>query len=110
MKTILNTGLSSQNDLQSLEESLQNINSIIEDFQSLTNTNTGHQISINLRQRIQILTDTSEQCEYYTRFFQQINQLSEGFLQSIAQVEQQPKNAHVNQSVEIIPLTFSFSP
>lgn len=100
LKMILNTGISLQNDLKSLEESLENINSIIQDFQSLTNNNTGRQISINLLERMQFLTqnythflqvatDSSAQCEYYALRLQQINQLSDVFLQSITEVDHQ---------------------
>lgn len=121
LKKILNTGIAFQTDLKSLEQSLENINSLINDFPSKTNNDiTGNKTSINLRQQMQILsqkythflhqcTQTSNQCEYYTQLFQKTTQINDTFLRSLTELEQ-CNNSKVNHSRRMLSLTFSFSP
>ena len=118
LKRILNTGIAFQTDLKSLEQSLESINSLINDFPLKTNNHiTGNKTSINLRQQMQILsqkythflhqcTQTSNQCEYYAQLLQKITQINDTFLRSIAEVEQ----SKVNHSRRLISLNFSLSP
>ncbi|CAF1503793.1 unnamed protein product [Adineta steineri] len=102
LKNILNTGIHLQNDLQSLQEYLQTIHVIIQDFQqAIDNTDNGKSENIfqEFQQRYRILSKTysdflkrckhiSDQCERSIGLFNEVNNFDKEFLKSINEFDQ----------------------
>ncbi|CAF4468439.1 unnamed protein product [Rotaria socialis] len=101
-KNILNTGINLRNDLTSLQESLQAIDLIIQDFQRATeNTDGGKSAMIfkRLQQCFELLStnyfdflkhckQTSDMCERHLIFLNEINHLDEEFRRSLNDFDQ----------------------
>ncbi|CAF2636953.1 unnamed protein product [Rotaria sp. Silwood2] len=101
-KNILNTGINLQNDLTYLQEYLQAIDLIIQDFQQATeNTDDGKSAMIfnELQQSLELLSTNyfdflkhckqiSDICERYLILFNEINHLDEEFLKSMNEFDQ----------------------
>ncbi|CAF3982293.1 unnamed protein product, partial [Rotaria sp. Silwood1] len=101
-KSILNTGINLQNDLTYLQEYLQTIDLIIQDFQQATeNTDDGKSTMIfnQLQQSLELLITNysnflkrckpiSDICERYLILFNEINHLDEEFLKSMNEFDQ----------------------
>ncbi|CAF3599478.1 unnamed protein product [Adineta steineri] len=96
-KTILNTTINLQNDVKSLQDQLQSIDSTIQDFEEATgNTDGGKSANIykQLQQRADVLTTNytdflkrskqiSDQCERHMITYNEINHLNEQILTSM---------------------------
>ncbi|CAF1221360.1 unnamed protein product [Rotaria sordida] len=101
-KNILNTGINLQNDFISLQEYLQIIDLIIQDFQQATeNTDDGKSTMIfkQLQQSLELLSinyfdflkrckQISDICERYLILFNEINHLDEEFIKSMNEFDQ----------------------
>lgn len=116
LKTLLNTGINLQNDLTSLQENLQAIDLIIQDFQQATeNTDGGKSaiifnrlqtcfdsLSTNYLDFIKRCKQTSDLCERYSILFNEINHLSEEFLKSMNEFDEHLKICEQNQEVKVL--------
>jgi hypothetical protein len=113
LKNILNIGINLQNDLKSLQESLQIINLIIQEFEQATES-IDDENSINIfkqfQQRLELLLKNylnflkrskqiSDQCERYMISFDEINHLNEEFLKSMSEFDQYLVLNEQNQTV-----------
>ena len=102
MKTILTRTIKLQDDLQYLQEYLQSIDIIIQDFEQATgNTDDGKAAIIykQLQKRFDILTTNysdflkrcqqiSDQCEHYMIMYNEMNHLNEQIVNSMNEFDQ----------------------
>jgi chromosome segregation ATPase len=98
LREIFNAGIHLQNDLKFLQESLETIDLIIKEFEQATENNESERPT-NLSQQFEQLSkiyidflkhckQISDQCEYYTNLFNEINHLNVEFVQSINEFNQ----------------------
>lgn len=125
-KTILNAAINLQNDLTSLQEHLQLIDSTIQDFEHATgNTDGGKSANIykQLQQRFDVLQanysdflkrckQISDQSERYMITYEEVNNLNEQILKSMNEFDQNLTSNENKQQVDIFQnkfLQFLFS-